>query len=659
MKLNREKRYEKARRLVGRSERYWQPRQESMKKKIRMLIDGLHFADSEYESLENESDMISWVGQESFHVWRHERAEVTNTQGTVAVRPLDEAGEDPVAQEQALKLVESEWEMPGKEYDELCEDMAGSASAAGIGAWMLEVQGEGRWGELVPRGLRYDQIMWDPAVKSPLSRRCRWLLIKVRMTREEALARCAGRKKWRASVVSKLKSDDGYDPSYFDTQKTSPTPRISESTTSDADWFEEDEITFYLLYERMAPETRDEESDDGYSEHEPGMRYMACPCGWRSVRQMSREDGKEYPQEMVCPECGQMSTRIDGAQKVDRLLEYPDGKLSVLAPYGGVDEFVYEGEWDVKCPNYPIVFLSRFRHPTRPYGPSLADLNWNQVALDQVMRVALERMMISASYWMLPADTLEDAWGQPWQFSNDNGFAMYYRGNAAPNVNLLEGTGVPNSWGQVYSQARAALIDKTGIADFSMGQEQSRNIPAQSAAIQVNQQEIPIRDYKRSYLRAKAWAKELVYHYLREIYPDERMARVTDESGVERVVRVRPSALPEFQFFMTEEPDFRAMDEGRVAAFNMIRELVKADPWALDLAEQVHRLPHSLVQKAKDDFAKAQAAAAPAVPGGPVAGGAGGMGAAMGPPAAPPGGPPPMPPSAMVEQLLSSMGPQQ
>lgn len=649
MRQSKEKRYQRAKRLIGRAERYWQPRFEGMKKKIRMLIDGMHFADSEYESLENDSGLISWVGQESFHVWRHEKAEVTNVQGTVAVRPLNKQGEDPVAQEQALQLVETEWETPGKEYDELCEDMVGSASACGIGGWMPEIQGEGRWGEIVPRGLRYDQIMWDPAVKSPLSRRCRWLLIKVRMLREEALARCTGPRKWRASVVSKLKSDDGYDPSYFDTGKTTPTPRVSESTTSDADWFEEDEITFYLLYERLCGETREEEPDDGYEDAPEGMRYMACECGWRSERQQSRTDGREYPETMLCPECGKVSHRIDGAQRVDRMLEYPHGRLSVVAPYGGVDDFAYEGEWDFEAPNYPIVFLSRFRHPTRPYGPSLADLNWNQVAVDQVMRTALERIMISSSYWMLPADTLEDAWGQPWQFSDDNGYSMYYRGSSAPSVQLLEGTGIPGSWAAVYGQARAALMDKTGIADFSMEAGQSRNIPAQSAAIQVSQQEVPTRDYKRSYLRAKAWGKELVYHCMRSLYPDERMARTTDESGRERVVSVRPSTLPEFQFYMTEEPDFRAMDDSRKEAITVLRDTVVNAPWMLATVEKVHRIPHSLVQSVKDDYSKfLQNQQAPQ----PVAS-AGGMGDAGAPAAGQE-----LPPSALIEQMLGGMSPQ-
>lgn len=625
-----------------------------MRKKIRVLLDGMHFADSEYEALENSSDYISWVGQESFHVWRHEVAYVCDSPSSIAARPLDERGEDPETQEHAVSVVESEWETPGKEYDELFEDMVGSASACGIGGFTFEVQNEGRWGEVLPRGLRYDQIMWDPAVKSPLSRRCRWLLLKYRMTRAESLERCSGaRARWSASVVSKLRSDDGYDPAAFDAGETTPVPS-THAGTSEQDWSEEDEITFYLLYERVVGDTKAEEADDGYTDLPEEMRYMACPCGWRSERQGSRTDDREYPETMLCPECGQVSTRIDGTQAVDRVLEYPDGRLTVVAPYGGQERFVYEGDWEVKCPNYPIVFLSRFRHPTRPYGPSLADLNWNQIAVDMVMRTALERMMVSASYWMLPADSLEDAWGQPWQFTTDNGFAMYYRSTAAPSVQMLEGTGIPQSWAPVYAQARNALVDKTGIADFGLGPDQSRNIPASSAAIQVQQQEIPTAHYKRMAQRAKGYAYDLAYAYLQAVYPDERISRVKDVDGTERVVRVRPSALPPYQFYCSDAPEFKALEQDKREAFNMVVQMIEARPWALDMAESVFHLPHSVVQKGKDSYAKFLRGQAEAAAGG-------GMG---GPPtadAAPAGQPmqEQQPPSAMVERLLQSMSPQQ
>lgn len=663
MRESKDKRYKRIKRLIGRAEGYWRPRHEAMRKKIRMLIDGMHFADSEYESLNNRSDYVSWVGQESFHVWRHEVAFVCDSPSQVAVRPVDQRGEDPDLQEQAVSLVHAEWELPGKEYEELFEDMVGSASAAGFGAFMLEIQGEGRWGEIVPRGIRYDELMWDPAVKSPLSRRCRWVIIRVRMTRGEAMQKCSGsRARWSASVVRKLKTDEGYDPRYFDTTETHPVAKVQEGHT-DVEWSEEDELTFYLVYERVVGDARSEEPEDGFEELPEDMRFMACKCGWRSDRQASLADGQVYPEDMVCPECGQVATRIDGTQRVDKILEYPDGRLSVIAPYGQNDGFVYEGDWEVPTPNYPIVFLSRFRHPTRPYGPSLADLNWNQIALDMVMRTALERMMVSASYWMLPADTLEDAWGQPWQFSDENGFSMYYRGTAAPSVQLLEGTGIPNSWGAIYSQARNALVDKTGIADFGMGPDQSRNIPASSAALQVQQQEIPTNHYKHIAQKSKGWAYELTYRYMQAVFPDERTARVKDTNGIDRVQNVRPSALPEYQFYCADAPNFRSIQQEEANAFNMVRELIKSDPWALDGAEVVYKLPHSLVQKMKESYARYLEGMQGGTPAGmpPVTGPAG-----AGAPKPPglPGAPTPSangmePASAMVERLLGSMGPQQ
>lgn len=662
MRLSKDERYKRIHKLIGKAERYWRPRHEAMREKMRFLIDGLHYSDSEYERLEKDSSLIRWIGQESFHVWRHEVAFTTDSPTSISAVPLDANGDDPAVQEEATSLVQAEWNLPGKEYEELCEDMVGSASGCGIGAFTYDIIGEGRWGEVVPRDIRYDQLMWDPSAKSPLSRRCKWVILKVRMVRSDALMKCSGsRARWSASVVNKLKSDEGYAPEYFD--GTQSTPQARTDQTEDMEWSEEDEITFYLVYERTPPDTKtqDSEEDDGFEPLPDPLRYMACQCGYRSNRQSTLEDGKEYPESMVCPECGQVATRIDGVQKVDRVLEYPDGRLTVMAPYGGVDRFVYEGDWEVASRNYPIVFLSRFRHPTRPYGPSLADLNWyNQVAVDTVMRIALERLAVSASYWVMPAEGIEDAWGQPWQFSDENGFAMYYKGTSMPAIDLKEGTGIPQAWSAVYNLARAALIDKTGIADFGLSPGQSRDIPASSVAQQIQQQEIPTAHYKRHYQRAKGYAYDLLYDYLQAIYPDERPARIKGSDGRERVVATRPSALPRFQFFVSDAPDFKALEEGKKAAFETVLNLIERAPWALEIAEMAFHLPHSIIQKGKDDFQKWKDQMAPppvpgAPPGPPGLPGAPRMGGVPG------AGGLPQPqggdqPSAMMGQLMQTLG---
>lgn len=638
--------YKTALELIQKAERYWQPRHQAMTKRVEFLLDGKHYEDDSDE-LSKSSEDIRWVGQETFHVHRHEVGLVTATPTDINARPIDsESSDEDFLAEKVVSILESEHDDPAKGWEDFYDDIVSCASAGGIGVGTLDVVDDERDRPTVlPRFVDPRNYMRDPTVKNVHSPRCRWVLIRDSITKDEALERG-----FKPSVVKDVKADGGFSPGTFDlsAKETFAVARIGQGSNPEEEWTNDDEFTVYYLWERKPKDRKTRTKDSGaYVEFAPEDRYMACACGWKSDTQGMDQ---QYPEAGMCPECEGETSRIDGEAETETVVAYPNGKLTVFAPYAGVKKPLYEGDWPVPCRSYPIFELVRNRHPFKPFGASVADLNWwNQTYTDMMMRLIGERAIQSAPFWVAPVDGLVDAVGNPWRFTTDNGWAMFYEGPSMPQVQLTEGVGIPAAFSQAYQQARSALVSHTGIADMGMEPGQSRNIPASSVAMQVQQQEIPQAHYLRRFQREKSRFLGIFWDYLRAVDKEERPVRM--RVAQQDVVRtMRPADFPNFEFYLTAAPDVTEKDKARAQWFQELLALaMQYPPEIMELYAQVNRVPPSLVRKLNEALnqAKQNATQQPMPPGPPQPA-----------PGMPPGPPQSPNPGALVENLLSTMQPQ-
>lgn len=662
-----QERYREKLDLLTSESRAWEAIHAGVTEKVEFLLDGMHYKDDDPQRSKDSSE-IRWVGEEGFDRYRHELAAVTEP-GSLTARPVDLYG-DPDLAEIASKLVLSETENPAKEWEDNWEDVVGAGSAAGYGvAWLDFLPHEGPWGEIMFASDDPRNFMCDRRVKSVHSLRCRFVIRRVRMTIGEAKKRAKGKGSWNKALVNKLKPDDGHDVAMLEklANRDENGPRIhlgQEATFSGDQNNDQKSFTAYFIWQRHADDVEEERD---YSDYEPGDRYMRCKsCGYRSESQEALQDkGKlegDLPEELPggCPEClddrdvskvGDMF-RIDGEEQTLEMLAYPRGYLCVLAPYAlpGEEAFLYEDQWPFKLRSYPCAFLPRFRHPFRIVGPSLTDLVWwNQISTDMMMRLALERMVSSAPAWLLPMDGLEDARGARFEMSDENGWKAFYAGEAPPSVTMIGGDDtIPAAWNYIYNAAKNALSAHSGRADFGLTDQQSRNIPASSVALQVRQEEIPIEHYKRRYKRQRGLLIGVYYDMMRAVYPSERLYRLLGEDAAEVVRALAASDLPNFDFHFDTTPDFRPQDEAQGKALELLLATMEARPWAVDLVAHVNKFSPSLVRKARQNFAQhqqqmaaAQASAA-GMQGGLTPSGAGAQGVQQSP-------------SGMVEDLLAGM----
>lgn len=607
---------QRVRNIVTRFQRFWDPIHERAREYAAFVIDGQHYLDDDDDSgSQRDSRMIRWIGPESFHVYRHELGSTTSQPIDIAARPLDEDGDAELG-EVAVALLDTEVDDPTKEFHDVVEDAVGAAIVCGYGAARIEYDPEeGVWGELMLTEVAPDAIMWTPSVKSLHSRKCREVVERFTISRADA----RNMAKWDREVIDAIPATQARGERNTRGKATSAQARLGSSSNADSGYADEDALELFMVWERRPRDTKRKPRRGTYSVLDEADRYMGCPhCGWKSPTQ--GKSGETFSETHdSCYQCHKGPVhRIDAEEIVDEIRAYPDGRLTIVSVESGVDKPVYEGKWPFRCRSYPYFHLQRYRHPLKTVGPSIASQHWwNQLALDIHFRMALEREVHSQPYWMLPADGLNDAFGERFEMSEENGQHMFYDGESPPSVQLIEGTGIPNSWNVLHNAMSAGLVSHNGIADVGLGPTQSRDIAARSLELQVQQQEIPIAHFQRRYQRELGRLLGCYFDAIQDTYPDERVLRLKGKDGADAVKRLRAADLPNFDFVVSAAPDFTGLDQQKSEGFEYLRKVAMETPHFLDVAAKVHKVPPSLVREMRaavkqqaDDMAAQQANAA-------------------------------------------------
>lgn len=644
---------QRVRNLVTRFQRFWDPIHERAREYAAFVIDGQHYLDDDDDTgSQRDSRMIRWIGPESFHVYRHELGSTTSQPIDISARPLDEDGDAELG-ELAVALLDSEVEDPTKEFHEVIEDAVGAAIVCGYGAARIEYDPEeGVWGELMLTEVAPDAIMWTPGVKSLHSRKCREVVERFTISRADA----RNMAKWDREVIDATPSTLGKGERNSRGKQTSAHSRLGAGSNADSGFNDEDTLELFMVWERRPRDTKKKPRRGTYQVLDEADRYLGCAsCGWKSPTQ--GESGETYSETHDgCFKCGHGTVhRIDAEEVVDEIRAYPDGRLTIVSLESGVDKPVYEGAWPFRCRSYPYFHLQRYRHPLKTVGPSIASQHWwNQLALDIHFRMALEREVHSQPYWMLPADGLNDAFGERFEMSEEQGQHMFYDGESPPSVQLIEGTGIPNSWNVLHAAMSSGLVSHNGVADIGLGPTQSRDIAARSLELQVQQQEIPIAHFQRRYQRELGRVLGCYFDAIQDTYPDERVLRLKGKDGADAVRKLRAADLPNFDFVVSAAPDFTGLDEKKAKGFEMLRQIAIETPQFLDVAAKVHKVPPSLVREMREAIKRQQEDASQAME-------------AQAQPGAMPQGTPPEAggmqygsqqgsPAASVESLLAQLG---
>lgn len=576
--------------LHERGARYWSDIHESIREE-RAFYEGQHYAE-DVDPLDKNAQSMRFTGPELFNLVRHKHGSLMAEPHLLEARPVD-AMSDPVDAERAVQLVEWETVNPQKGFQECDELMALSALAARIGLiWIDYDPDEGPWGEILFRPGNSTRFMMEPGYHDPHDIKCGWIVEESDWPLDAVLAIPGLEPGVKERLVGETLDPAG---SISDSQK--------RQTRETGDDLAEGVVRVRRWMFKHDRTVKDKPKAGTFTTFENDAdRYMVCGdpasetvgCGWRS-----EGDGTDLPESGVCPECGGVTTRIDGREEVEEVLVYPKGRRMVLeAPNQNL--LLYDGKWPVPARSFPLYYLSAYlsADPTRPTGPSDTLIYWTQqAASDFLMTKGFQTLAEHQRYFALPKQGVTDYKGKRFEFRDDQFNVMYWDETifgGPPTIQALEGSSLDAALPGYWNMVQSVFKSNEGVTDLGLTPESSKNIPATSIMQMTQQGEIPIEHLKRRRRRAVGKGHGVLWDYIRNTYPAARLARLRLGDGTDKVMTLRGDELPNFDFVIADKPPFTGLEKAKSEALD---KLISVPPEWLEIYAEVNNLPPSIVRK--------------------------------------------------------------
>lgn len=617
---------------------YWRPLW-AAREQERAFLDGDRYEES--NNLYNKDRRRQqFRGQETSNVNRHKAAQATAAPRSLEALPVDQRS-DPFDAEIAVGLLNWEIKHPQKGFANVEREVVQDAIDMRAGAAMLDFNPDrGSWGECYARWKDANLIMFEPGFSDPHHMECGWMQEARRMSVDDvkAMSKLKGKAKWR--VPPDLRPDG----EYFNKQQGATNPDGSARLDAfgsaelagipgvEADnehvwvllcWYKNDRTTYLRQQdEQEIPE---------------GARYMACDnpdCEYRGQTQdelvtaSDLEEGETLPETdpMPCPLCGGMVSRRDQNAPTDEVLAYPKGRRLVIQPLlqqTPDDEPFYDGSWPVpRARSFPLLWVTAYVRGGRPMGDSDTTRNWDaQVASDQLMTMAFDRVMRHQTYYMMPQTGLYDFRNQRFEFRDDQ-FNVIFQDSSDPAIPLpvvgtVEGSSLDVAWPAYWQAVQQVLLAHQGITDFGITPESSKAIPVGTIQGIERQGEIPVAEFIRRKNDALSAFLGVYWDYIRGTYPAARLARM--QIGSEYIVaKLRGDELPNMDFLVAEAPEFSGLEKARAEAFQALIQIAQTEPDLVEAFAKFNRFPPSVVMEVQrimsaraEKAAQAQAQGAP------------------------------------------------
>jgi hypothetical protein len=474
--------------------------------------------------------------------------------------------------------------------------------------------------------VRPDQIYWDRSCLDPHDPSCRHLFHISRIPLEEAQRK----KGWKNA--KDLQADSGSGPVARTGDPTLPQGQVRLNDGKSDSAQEEKLVTILKTWIRGDETVR--VSNTGRRMLPEDRRYMACAsCGYQS--QTEGELGFTLPEQGAepCPDCGGTLERIDTVVTEKTSLEFPKGRLVIIAPFNQhLTEPLYDGKWPYALPTFPYLVARAYDDPDAPAGQSETSLKWdNTFATNFVMRQALEQLRDNRDRMLLPEDGLVGRDGKAFSGTDANGSMMFYNTDFPPQgVTMFRGSGIPSGTMEMYGMLTGNLKSTEGTSDLPIIPGQSLDVPASSLALRAKTGNVPIDDQRESFALDEQQFLNAVYYMLKATMFPARAVPLKDRYGMAKMKKISGYHMPEAEIVITRSQSYDADDARQSAALDAV---LAKPPELRKLYARLYRLDPDLLTEAEKAQAEAEAkmkSEAPPQPGGPA------------PIAAPPGAPSPV-----------------
>lgn len=493
---------------------------------------------------------------------RHKAAQILKNSSFFEVRPRDQE-RDPVAAAYMKALLNRYIQDPDSEYQDALEDVVDGALAARL--WGITVGWDPECEELTFRSRDPRNIFWTPGFKNLHSRRVPYLIIKELMTPAE-VERMGEQAGWKntAGILPDAEAISSGQRAGSDTpiRDVNVAGRLSTETKF---------VTVLMCYQRGLKQKK---NLPAYRALDKGDRYMWCKtCDFKGLPQSYTQ--QELPKVGdLCPICdaayqqdqqqpmptgvppAQPTIRID-REAVDReVMAYKKGqRLRIIAP--AMARELWDGDWEYDTKGFTTLVYSPYNHPVDAI-PKSDTYYYRSLACvaDAMLRLGYEQMRKAHGIILAPQDSLFDANGEAYAFSEQRDIAYYDNEYLPPgSIQWFQPPGLNSAWPAYYQAIQGEFAANKGTGDVGLTPGQSKDIAVGTIETLVETGEIPVDRHIRRFRHFLSLTLTRATEILRSVLTTEIAVRVLGPDGVEAWRSMRASGLPGVDVVVTAEPD--------------------------------------------------------------------------------------------------------
>jgi len=520
--------------------------------------------------------------QSVFRLARFKASQVLKTPPYFKARPID-AATDPSTSKWARWAIEFDISDPTKRFDRVIRDSVWAAFTSRIGCAAVDWNPDrGVFGDTSFRHVDGKNIGWAPGYNDPHDPECPWFYEIIRL-RPDAIKRNRG---WKdtddVQPDSGLPGTNGsqniQDKSgkvYFG---STGKPTITEMQTQQF-------VTVVLFWERFGGKARFAKNYRPLSDAE---RYMVIAAGERAGEKVAMDYGPDPLPETDILSDGTPIKRIDAVLDEEERLAYPNGKLTICAPWSGEGREFYSGDWPQPMRTFPYLVWQPYSSPFKQISTSDVDLNWTMTLVkNATVRRWYEQLQESRGIMLIPGKGLKDANDEQFVYSDANGFVALYDTAMPPgSVNYVPGPEPSPQLERFISWTENNLRSQEGSGDVSLSGDPTQlkgvNNGALDKAIQTGN--AAVDDHISSWQMELGLFLSVLHDIQRARWTEARWVRYIGPQGKDAWQRLRGADIPAADILITSKPSLDALQADRLDSVMKLSQMAAQNPAAAKVA---------------------------------------------------------------------------
>ena len=560
--------------------------------------------------------------QSVFRLARFKSSQVLKVPPYFKARPVDPMT-DPKTAKWARWAIEFDISDVTKRFDRVVRDVVWAAFTSRVGVAAVDWNPDrGMFGDTCFRHVDGKNIGWAPGFNDPHDPECPWFYEVIRL-RPEAIKRNRG---WKNT--DDVQPDSGLPGTNGRQNSQDANGKVSFSAMGKAAEGEMETqrfVTVVMFWERFGGTKRNQKD---YRILDENQRYMVIAAGERAGEKVLMDYGPDPLPEYDILSDGTPIKRIDAILDEEERLAYPNGKLTICAPWSGDGVVFYEGDWPQPMRSFPYLVWQPYASPFKQIGPSDVDMNWTMTLVkNATVRRWYEQLRESRGIMLLPGKGLRDVNDEPFLYADANGFVAIYDTQMPPgSVQHVPGPEPSAQLERFIAWSDANLRSHEGSGDVSIGgtADQLKGVAVGAVERAVQTGNVSVDDHISSWQMELGMFLSILHDIQRARWTEARWVRYIGPEGSEAWQRLRGSDIPQADISITTKPTLESLSAERLDSIMKLTQLATQNPAAAKVAAR-----HMDVDP--DDLNDIIAAAPPL----------------MGPPPGPPPGPmgPPPPPA--------------